>query len=132
MTVHHALKLFQNTDGTESQALHFTEKKKSVTAESYDEIVFHEPTRLMKTLLEDLPPLTNGVYKHETDCTQIIYFLLIRSFKSILKIFYLVFYLQLSIFPLQLRPIFKKARRKLMSHARKSRLKSRNCEKSWN
>lgn len=37
-------------------------------SESYDEIVFQEPTRYMKSLLDNVIPFTHDEYKHETDC----------------------------------------------------------------
>lgn len=69
VTLHHSLKLFANTDGDEGNALLITTKNKAVTAEAYDEIVFQEPTKYMKSLLENLKPITTDEsYGHATDC----------------------------------------------------------------
>ena len=36
--------------------------------EYYDEIIFHEPSQFFHQLLLTSKPITNGVYKHDTDC----------------------------------------------------------------
>ncbi|CAL8078173.1 unnamed protein product [Orchesella dallaii] len=64
VTVYHVLKLFQS--GSDHQSLQNVPKK-TVTAETYDEMVFQEPTRYMKSLLDSVVPLTLDEYKHETD-----------------------------------------------------------------
>jgi len=62
VTVYHILKLFQTgTDPTVNIP------KKMLTSEFYDEIVFQEPTALMKSLLDNIKPLTNNGFKHDTD-----------------------------------------------------------------
>jgi len=63
ITLSHVLKLFQTgTDPTTGNI-----SKKPLITESYDEIIFQDPTLLLKSLLEDVKPLTNGSYSHETD-----------------------------------------------------------------
>lgn len=64
VTLYHILKLFQSplTEGAPLTA------GKGLTAEGYEEIVFQEPTQLMQHLLTSVKPLTNGPWKHETDC----------------------------------------------------------------
>ncbi|GBP68735.1 YEATS domain-containing protein 4 [Eumeta japonica] len=63
VTLYHILKLFQSPVGegvppTAGRAL---------VSESYEEIVFQEPTQLMQHLLTGIKPLTNGPWTHETD-----------------------------------------------------------------
>lgn len=64
MILSHVLKLFQT--GTDPSTGNIS--KKALVTETYDEIIFQDPTLLMKSLLEDVKPLTNGPYTHETDC----------------------------------------------------------------
>ncbi|KAJ8669972.1 hypothetical protein QAD02_001231 [Eretmocerus hayati] len=60
VTLYHVLKLFQTTPEVSSGRNH-------LVAEFYDEIIFQDPTALMQHLLNSAKPLTNEVYKHETD-----------------------------------------------------------------
>ncbi|XP_014213186.1 YEATS domain-containing protein 4 [Copidosoma floridanum] len=60
ITAYHVLKLFQTSP--DGQVI-----KKSLVSESYDEIIFQDPTALMQHLLNSTKPLTNGVWRHETD-----------------------------------------------------------------
>jgi len=66
--VYHILKLFVH--GPDPAAAPII--KKFIVSEYYDEIVFQEPTQLMKSLLDNVKPLTTGPWKHETDC-EILY-----------------------------------------------------------
>ncbi|KAL3861614.1 hypothetical protein ACJMK2_007639 [Sinanodonta woodiana] len=60
VTLYHLLKLFQSeTD--------IMLGKKSLVAESYDELVFNDPTVMMHQLLTNPRPIAVGPYKHETD-----------------------------------------------------------------
>jgi YEATS domain-containing protein 4 len=66
VTIYHILKLFQSPlhEGEVSSS----DSKKGLVSESYEEIVFQEPTQLMQQLLTNVQPMTNGVWKHDTDC----------------------------------------------------------------
>ncbi|XP_004930356.1 YEATS domain-containing protein 4 [Bombyx mori] len=63
LTLYHILKLFQSpvTEGTPPTFGH------ALVSESYEEIVFQEPTQLMQHLLKNVRPITNGHWKHDTD-----------------------------------------------------------------
>lgn len=65
VTIYHILKLFQSPvlDG-DSASL---DSKKGLVSEQYEEIVFQEPTQFMQQLLENVQPLTNNQWKHDTD-----------------------------------------------------------------
>jgi len=63
--MYHMLRLFQT--GTDAGTPTIV-KNKPLISESYDEIVFQEPTVLMKALLDSVTPMTAGVWKHEVDC----------------------------------------------------------------
>lgn len=70
VTLYHILKLFQSpvVDGEISMSTTF-DSKKGLVSESYEEIVFQEPTQLMKHYLDNTQPLvTHGQYRHDTDC----------------------------------------------------------------
>jgi len=60
----HILKLFQS--GTDPTTTGIISKKPLVT-ETYDEIIFQDPTALLKSLLDDVKPGVPGVWRHETD-----------------------------------------------------------------
>ncbi|XP_014252878.1 YEATS domain-containing protein 4 [Cimex lectularius] len=63
VTLYHVLKLFQS----ENDALL---GKNTLVAESYEEIVFLDPTAFMHHVLTTTHPITSGVWKHETDFEQ--------------------------------------------------------------
>ncbi|KAM7358542.1 YEATS domain-containing protein 4 Gas41 [Cochliomyia hominivorax] len=67
VTCYHILKLFQSpvVDGELSTTT--MDPKKGLVSESYEEIVFQEPTQLMQHFLMNVLPLTNGSYTHDTD-----------------------------------------------------------------
>lgn len=60
VTVYHILKLFQSETN-------IMLGKKQLVSESYDELIFSEPTVMMQQLLTNTRPLTVGPYKHEFD-----------------------------------------------------------------
>ncbi|XP_058809624.1 YEATS domain-containing protein 4 [Phymastichus coffea] len=60
ITIYHILKLFQTTPEIQVG-------KKNLVSESYDEIIFQDPSALMQHLLSSAKPLTSGVWRHETD-----------------------------------------------------------------
>lgn len=66
VTLYHILKLFQSpiVDGEISTQ----DAKKMLTSESYEEIVFQEPTQLMQYCLNNSKPITQGQHVHDTDC----------------------------------------------------------------
>ena len=62
--MYHVLKLFQpGTDASTPVTI-----KKNLVSEMYDEIVFQEPTVLMKSLIDSIQPMSPEGWKHETDC----------------------------------------------------------------
>lgn len=67
VTLYHILKLFQSpiVDGTTSDG---PDGKKGLVSESYEEIVFQEPTQLMQHYLTNSQPITNEPWVHDTDC----------------------------------------------------------------
>ncbi|XP_065360871.1 YEATS domain-containing protein 4 [Calliphora vicina] len=67
VTCYHILKLFQSpiVDGELSTTT--MDPKKGLVSESYEEIVFQEPTQLMQHFLMNVQPFTNGPYTHDTD-----------------------------------------------------------------
>lgn len=65
VTMYHILKLFQT--GVSSADVS-NELNKGLVSESYDEIVFQEPTQLMQHLLTNTKQLTLGPWKHDTNC----------------------------------------------------------------
>ncbi|KAL5290566.1 YEATS4 family protein [Megaselia abdita] len=68
VTCYHILKLFQSPIVEGDQSLTITnDTKKGLVSEQYEEIVFQEPTQFMQHCLTNIQPLTNGVYKHDTD-----------------------------------------------------------------
>lgn len=81
VTCYHILKLFQSpiVDGELSTTT--MDPKKGLVSESYEEIVFQEPTQLMQHFLMNVQPLTNGPYTHDTDCKLkiLIFFYLFRK-----------------------------------------------------
>uniref|UniRef100_T1JBJ9 YEATS domain-containing protein 4 n=1 Tax=Strigamia maritima TaxID=126957 RepID=T1JBJ9_STRMM len=60
VTLYHILKLFQSETN-------IMLGKKNLVSESYDEIIFQDPTAMMQQLLTSSRQLTLGPYKHETD-----------------------------------------------------------------
>ncbi|KAJ8878371.1 hypothetical protein PR048_018948, partial [Dryococelus australis] len=60
VTLYHVLKLFQ--PGVDP-----LEACDPITSESYDEIIFQDPTALMQHLLTNTRQLTHGMWKHDTD-----------------------------------------------------------------
>ncbi|XP_050678738.1 YEATS domain-containing protein 4 [Leptidea sinapis] len=62
VTLYHILKLFQSpiTEGTPQVG-------RALVSESYEEIVFQEPTQLMQHLLNNVKPITNGTWSHNTN-----------------------------------------------------------------
>ncbi|KOB72926.1 YEATS domain containing protein 4 [Operophtera brumata] len=63
VTLYHILKLFQSpvTEGAPPTV------GRTLVSESYEEIVFQEPTQLMQHLLHNVKPVTNGKWSHDTD-----------------------------------------------------------------
>lgn len=74
VTCYHILKLFQSpvVDG-ELTSTNLDNNKRMgaanvhLVSESYEEIVFQEPTQLMQHFLINVQPLTSGSYTHDTD-----------------------------------------------------------------
>ncbi|XP_060527748.1 YEATS domain-containing protein 4 [Cylas formicarius] len=63
VTMYHILKLF-HSGNTQDIGI---EQNKGLVSESYDEIVFQDPTQLMHHLLTNTKPLTLGRWEHNTD-----------------------------------------------------------------
>ncbi|KAF7287371.1 YEATS domain-containing protein 4 Gas41 [Rhynchophorus ferrugineus] len=63
VTMYHILKLF-HSGGTQDIGM---EQGKGLVSESYDEIVFQDPTQLMHHLLTNTKQLTLGKWEHNTD-----------------------------------------------------------------
>ncbi|XP_026329905.1 YEATS domain-containing protein 4 [Hyposmocoma kahamanoa] len=63
VTLYHILKLFQSpvAEGAPPTV------GRALVSESYEEIVFQEPTQLMQLLLNSVKPITNGTWSHDTD-----------------------------------------------------------------
>ncbi|KAL4707429.1 hypothetical protein ACJJTC_008614 [Scirpophaga incertulas] len=63
VTLYHILKLFQSpvTEGVQPPI------GRALVSESYEEIVFQEPTQLMQHLLNSVKPITNGPWTHDSD-----------------------------------------------------------------
>lgn len=77
VTLYHILKLFQSpvVDGEISSQ----DTKKGLVSESYEEIVFQEPTQLMQhylTSIQQMQPPANN-WKHDTDCIYSFYRLIL-------------------------------------------------------
>lgn len=64
VTLYHILKLFHSGD-TQDLGM---EQGKGLVSESYDEIVFQDPTQLMHHLLTNTKQLTMGRWEHNTNC----------------------------------------------------------------
>lgn len=62
--MYHILKLF-HSGGTSDIGM---ELGKGLVSESFDEIVFQDPTQLMHHLLINTKPLTHGRWEHNTNC----------------------------------------------------------------
>lgn len=68
VTMYHILKLFQSPVVGET-ITSTIDPKRGLVSESYDEIVFQEPTQLMQHYLTNMQPVTNGSWRHhDTDC----------------------------------------------------------------
>ncbi|XP_061712709.1 YEATS domain-containing protein 4 [Cydia pomonella] len=63
VTLYHILKLFQSpaSEGAPPTV------GRALVSESYEEIVFQEPTQLMQHLLTTVKPVTNGPWTHDTN-----------------------------------------------------------------
>lgn len=74
ITLYHILKLFQSPvvdpDSVVNPAVQLPhmDSKKGLVSESYEEMVFQEPTQLMQHCLNSVQPLTPGAYLHDTNC----------------------------------------------------------------
>ncbi|XP_031630339.1 YEATS domain-containing protein 4 [Contarinia nasturtii] len=70
VTLYHILKLFQSpiVDGEISSQ----DTKKGLVSESYEEIVFQEPTQYMQQCLNNTKAICNGPYNHDTDFEDLI------------------------------------------------------------
>lgn len=66
VTLYHILKLFQSPI-VEGEVLP-QDTKKGLVSESYEEIVFQEPTQLMQHHLNSTKPNTVDEWEHDTDC----------------------------------------------------------------
>lgn len=65
MTIYHILKLFHSGPNAHDPNIINT----PVIKEGYDEIVFQDPTILMRNLLtREIPPYTTDEWKHTIDC----------------------------------------------------------------
>lgn len=71
VTLYHILKLFQSPPVVDGE-VSLVDAKRGLVSESYEEIVFQEPTQLMQHFLTDIPPLTDGPWKHDTDCKLVV------------------------------------------------------------
>lgn len=70
VTLYHILKLFQSPVVEGDISIH--DSKKVLVSESYEEIVFQEPTQLMQYFLNNTKPITTGEWTHDTDCKCIL------------------------------------------------------------
>lgn len=68
VTLYHILKLFQSPIVDGGEAVSAQNTKKGLVSESYEEIVFQEPTQYMQQCLNNSKQLVNGPYTHDTDC----------------------------------------------------------------
>lgn len=66
VTLYHILKLFQSPIVDGEISTH--DGKKMLTSESYEEIVFQEPTQLMQHCLNSAKPISQRQNEHDTDC----------------------------------------------------------------
>lgn len=64
VTLYHILKLF-HSGGSQDIGM---EQGKGLVSESYDEIVFQDPTQLMHHLLTNTKQLTMSRWEHNTNC----------------------------------------------------------------
>lgn len=67
VTIYHILKLFQSPPGTTPAAVS-GDLKKPLVSEFYEELIFQDPSAMMRQLLTNTRQLTLGEYKHDTDC----------------------------------------------------------------
>lgn len=65
------MKLF-HSGGTQDLGM---EQGKGLVSESYDEIVFQDPTQLMHHLLTNTKQLTMARWEHNTNCKLFIFFI---------------------------------------------------------
>lgn len=63
VTMYHILKLFHTGATTDTSV----EQAKGLVSESYDEIIFQDPTQLMHHMLSNAKPLTMGPWEHNTN-----------------------------------------------------------------
>lgn len=73
MTLYHILKLFHSDGTTQDLGV---EQGEGLVSESYDEIVFQDPTQLMHHLLLNTKQLTIGRWDHYTN-SEYQYFLVL-------------------------------------------------------
>nr|XP_053640807.1 YEATS domain-containing protein 4-like [Cherax quadricarinatus] len=66
VTIYHILKLFQSPPGTIPPAVP-SDFKKPLVSEFYEELIFQDPSAMMRQLLTNTRQLTLGEYKHDTD-----------------------------------------------------------------
>ncbi|XP_071532658.1 YEATS domain-containing protein 4 isoform X2 [Panulirus ornatus] len=66
VTIYHILKLFQSPPGTTPAAIP-NDFKKPLVSEFYEELIFQDPSAMMRQLLTNTRQLTLGEYKHDTD-----------------------------------------------------------------
>ncbi|XP_064094120.1 YEATS domain-containing protein 4-like [Macrobrachium nipponense] len=64
--IYHILKLFQSAPGTTPPVVP-TDLKKPLVSEFYEELIFQDPSAMMRQLLTNTRQLTLGEYKHDTD-----------------------------------------------------------------
>lgn len=87
VTLYHILKLFQSPIVDGGEAVSAQNSKKGLVSESYEEIVFQEPTQYMQQCLNNSKPLVNGPYTHDTDCKftdSCSHFLILRNLKRLI------------------------------------------------
>lgn len=69
LTIYHILKLFTTTIPENGTNVALATPQQGLVSESYDEIIFQDPTQLMQQLLMvAAKPASNTVIKHDTDC----------------------------------------------------------------
>lgn len=67
VTIYHILKLFQSPPGTTPPVVS-SDFKKPLVSEFYEELIFQDPSAMMRQLLTNTRQLTLGEYTHDTDC----------------------------------------------------------------
>lgn len=91
VTIYHILKLFQSPPGTTPPVVS-SDFKKPLVSEFYEELIFQDPSAMMRQLLTNTRQLTLGEYTHDTDCefwakTMLIGVLLLSMFYSRLIVY---------------------------------------------